>query len=59
MVTLTPNTSTCIYMHCGMNCTATDNCMEELDFGGMEVTTACFDVQQGLISLMDIIVDIC
>lgn len=47
-------------MHCGMNWrTATDNCMEELDFGGMEVTTACFDVQQGLISLMDIIVDIC
>lgn len=58
MVTLTPNT--CIYMHCGMNWrTATDNCMEELDFGGMEVTIACFDVQQGLISLMDIIVDIC
>lgn len=48
-----------MYLHCGMKCTATDNCMEELDFGGMEVTIACFDVQQGLINLMDIIVDIC
>lgn len=35
-----------MYLLCGMNCT-TDNCMEDLDVGGMEVTFACFVVQQG------------
>lgn len=32
-----------MYLFCGMNCII-DNCMEDLDVGGMEVIFVCFVV---------------